>query len=179
MSSPIATPPIPSLDTERLILRGHALSDFADSLAMWSDPLVTRFIGGGRPSTEEEVWTRLLRYVGHWALLGFGYWAVREKASGKFVGEVGFADLKREISPSIKGTPETGWVLSPSAHGRGLATEAVRAILAWAETHFEAPRTVCLIALDNLPSIRVAHKVGYREILRTTYKDAPTLMLAR
>jgi RimJ/RimL family protein N-acetyltransferase len=58
----------PALDTDRLTLRGHGLADFADSLRLWSDPDVTRYIGG-RPFTEEEVWSRLLRYAGHWSLL--------------------------------------------------------------------------------------------------------------
>jgi RimJ/RimL family protein N-acetyltransferase len=55
---------VPTLRTERLILRAPTLDDFADSLAMWADPTVTRFIGG-RPHTKEEVWSRLLRYIGH------------------------------------------------------------------------------------------------------------------
>jgi RimJ/RimL family protein N-acetyltransferase len=89
---------IPTLESSRLILRGPTLDDFAASLAMWSDPAVVRYFGRP-PFGEEEVWARLLRYVGHWALLGFGYWVVVEKASGRFVGEVGFADLRREIEP--------------------------------------------------------------------------------
>ena len=64
---------VPVIETERLRLRGHTLADFADSAAMWAEDAVTRLLGG-RPLTEEEVWTRLLRYVGHWALQGYGYW---------------------------------------------------------------------------------------------------------
>ena len=78
--------PVPVIETERLILRGHVLEDSEASLALWTDPEVTRFIGG-KPSTTEEVWPRLLRYAGHWSLLGFGYWAITEKATGRFVGE--------------------------------------------------------------------------------------------
>ena len=81
---------IPAVDTARLTLRGHRIEDFDECAAMWGDPEVTRHIGG-RPFTEEEVWTRLLRYVGHWSLLGFGYWVIREKATHRFVGEAGFA----------------------------------------------------------------------------------------
>src|SRR4051794_25666729 len=135
---------IPTLVTERLTLRAHRLDDMADSTALWTDPVVTRFIGG-RPFTQEEIWTRLLRYVGHWALLGFGYWVVTETASGRFVGEVGFADYKRELEPSLDGAPESGWVLAPWAFGRGFATEAVGAVVAWGDAHFGSRRTVCLI----------------------------------
>jgi RimJ/RimL family protein N-acetyltransferase len=168
----------PVIETERLTLRGHTLDDFAECAAIWGDPRVTRFIGG-RPSTEEEAWARLLRNIGHWAALGFGYWAVREKSSGRFVGDVGLADLRRDLQPSLAGIPESGWVLAPWAHGQGFATEAVRAVLAWGETHLRATRTVCLIAPDNAPSLRVAAKCGYKEFGRTTYKGEPTVLLER
>jgi RimJ/RimL family protein N-acetyltransferase len=169
---------VPVLETERLTLRGHRVEDFADCLALWTDPQVTRFIGG-RPSTQEEVWSRLLRYIGHWSLLGFGYWAVEERATGRFIGELGFADFKRQIEPSLDGIPEAGWALSPSVHGRGYATEAVQAILAWGDRHFGSARTACIIAPENWASIRVAEKCGYREFQRTTYKDNPTIMYMR
>src|ERR1700677_4794886 len=92
---------IPSIDTERLLLRGLRMEDFANSAAMWSDPKVTQHILE-RPLTEEESWARFLRYAGHWAMLGFGYWMIVEKQTGKFVGEAGFADYKRQIEPSLK-----------------------------------------------------------------------------
>ena len=167
---------VPALETERLALRAHSLDDFAESAAMWADPEVTRHIGG-RPSTEEESWRRILQFAGLWAALGFGYWVVREKASGRFVGEAGFADFHREITPSFVGVPEAGWALAPWCHGRGYAGEAVAAILAWADARF--PRTVCIIAPENAPSIRLAEKLGYRELARTSYKDAPTVLFER
>ena len=168
----------PTLDTERLSLRGHGLEDFADSAALWGDPAVTRYITG-KPSTQEETWARLLRYVGHWALLGFGYWVVREKATGRFVGEVGLADFKRELTPSIAGAHEAGWVIAPWAHGKGYATEAVRAALTWSEAHFGAKRTVCIIAPENAASLRVAAKCDFTEVTRTTYKGEPTILFER
>jgi hypothetical protein len=70
----------PILETERLTLRGHRLDDFGPYAAMWADPVVTQHIGG-KPIPEEESWTRFLRQAGHWALLGFGYWVVEEKAN--------------------------------------------------------------------------------------------------
>lgn len=169
---------VPSLQTERLILSGHRLEDFAECLALWSDPEVTRHITG-KPSTAEEVWARILRYVGHWALLGFGYWVVRERDTGRFVGEVGFADFKREVEPPFNGDPEAGWVLAPWSHGRGFATEAVRAIIAWGAQHFGPRRIVCMIAPENTASIRVAHKCGYTEFGRTTYKGEPSLLFRK
>jgi RimJ/RimL family protein N-acetyltransferase len=173
---PFAT--APSLATERLLFRAHRVEDFDDSKALWGDPIVTRHIGG-RPFTSEEVWSRLLRYAGHWALLGFGYWVVVEKASNRFVGEVGFADYQRNIEPSFGGAPECGWVIAPWAHGKGYATEAVHAVLAWIDGVHGAARTVCIIDPGNTASRRVAAKCGYREVTETTYAGGPTVFCER
>jgi RimJ/RimL family protein N-acetyltransferase len=169
---------VPVIETARLKLRGHRLDDFTPCAAMWADPAVTRHIGG-KPFTEEESWTRLLRYVGHWAVLGFGYWVVEEKATGSFAGEIGFADYKRKLEPSLKDVPEIGWVLANEAQGRGYATEAARAVIAWGDAHFGSSRTACIIHPENLPSIRVAEKCGYRESARTTYHGQPTTVFIR
>lgn len=169
---------VPVLETERLRLRAHRLDDFADCAAMWADATVTRFVGG-KPLSEEEAWTKFLRYAGHWALLGFGYWVAEEKATGKFVGEIGFADYKREIEPSLKGTPEIGWVLASAFYGRGYATEAVRAVVEWGDRFFGTVRTACIIAPENLASIRVAQKSGYQQWQLTIYKGHAVLMFVR
>jgi RimJ/RimL family protein N-acetyltransferase len=111
--------------------------------------------------------------------MGFGYWVVEEKSTGNFLGEVGFADYKRDIQPSLKDVPEIGWAFAAHAHGKGFATEAVRAAVAWGDKHFSAQRTACIIAPENLPSVRVAEKCGYQEFSRATYKGKPALMFER
>jgi RimJ/RimL family protein N-acetyltransferase len=152
--------------------------DFDDVARMWADPVVVRHISG-KPSTREESWSRLLRYAGHWAAMNFGYWAVREASSGHFVGDVGLSEFRREIVPSLEGSAEAGWVLASWAHGKGYATEAVDAALAWYEGQFGALRTVCMIAPENDPSLRVADKCGYREFAQTLYKNEPVILLER
>jgi RimJ/RimL family protein N-acetyltransferase len=154
------------------------VEDLADCAAMWAEPEVVRYIGG-RPFTREEVWARLLRYAGHWSLLHYGYWAVEEKATGAFAGELGFADFQREIESSLRGLPELGYAFRSRTHGKGYATEAARAVLAWGEAHFASKRTACLIHPGNLASIRVAEKCGYREFERTSYKGDPTIVFVR
>jgi len=166
------------LETARLRLRPHRADDLDALLAMWSDPIVTRYIGG-KPSTEQQTWMRLLGYAGHWSLLGFGYWAVDEKETGAFAGELGFANYKREIAPSMREVPELGWALASHAHGRGFATEAVRAVLAWGDANLRSERTVCLINVENAASVRVAEKCGYRIFERTQFGERPTLFLER
>jgi RimJ/RimL family protein N-acetyltransferase len=169
---------IPTLTTERLVLTGHTLEDFDESAAMWADPVVTRHIGG-RPFTGEEVWARLMRYAGHWALKGYGYWLVREREGGRFVGEVGFADWRRELDPPFDGAPEAGWVLAPWSHGQGFGGQAVAAISAWGDAHFAGARTVCMIDPENQASLRLAARAGYAEYARTAYHGSATVLLER
>ncbi|MBD5633098.1 MAG: GNAT family N-acetyltransferase [Candidatus Eremiobacteraeota bacterium] len=171
-------PEIAEIETARLRLRRHRRDDFAACAGMWADPAVVRYIGG-QPSTEQQVWSRLLNYAGHWQLMGFGYWVVELKATGLYIGELGFADFKRDIVPSIAGMPELGWALVPDAHGKGYATEALRAVVAWGDERFGRARTVCLIDAENVASIRVAEKCGYGEVERTTYLGRATLIFAR
>jgi RimJ/RimL family protein N-acetyltransferase len=168
----------PRVEAARLILRAHTLADFPDSVAMWSDADVTRFIGG-KPATAEETWGRVLRYAGMWTLLGYGFWLVAEKSSGKFVGEMGFLEGKREMTPGFDGAHEIGWGLIPTAHGKGFASEAVAAALDWHDGHFGRVRTACMIAPENAPSIRVAEKAGYTQYAQTTYKGSSTLLFER
>ncbi len=158
----------PRVETLRLVLRGHRLEDYAASYAMWADPDVTRYIGG-KPSSAEEVWARMLRYAGLWHMLGYGYWVISEKSSGNFIGEIGFADFKRDILPALD-VPEIGWALIPTAHGKGFATEAVQAALGWGTVHLPAPTTRCIIDPANQASCRVAEKCGFQQIGTALYK---------
>jgi RimJ/RimL family protein N-acetyltransferase len=168
----------PVIETERLRLRGHRVDDLPQCAAMWAEEGVTHFIGG-KPLTEEEVWLRMLRHAGHWSLLGFGYWVVEEKTTGQFLGEAGLAEFRREIEPSIVGTPEAGWVFAGASHGKGYASEAMRAILAWGEARFGNDRSVCLIDPENTSSLRLAERLGFKEEVRTIFRDHATIILGR
>ncbi|RYU81317.1 GNAT family N-acetyltransferase [Hymenobacter persicinus] len=168
----------PRLETDRLLLRGCQATDLPAFAAMWAEPDFYRYLGG-QPLAEEDVWTKLQRTAGHWPLMGFGYWAVEEKATGHFLGLIGFSDFHRAMEPSIQGVPEIGWVLAPHSHGKGYATEAIRAVLAWGDEQFGRARTVCIIDPQNQASLRVAEKCGYRLIGEAIYKEQPILLLER
>lgn len=166
----------PTLETPRLILRGHRLGDLDELIALWSDPAVYRFIGG-RPFTREETWARLQRYAGHWALAGYGFWSVREKATDRGVGDCGIAEFERGLPLPFDRAPEAGWVLAPWAHGQGYASEAMAAVLAWADATYA--RTVCIISPGNAASLRVAGKLGYRELGRAAYHGDDVIAFER
>jgi RimJ/RimL family protein N-acetyltransferase len=154
---------VPVIETERLILRGHRLADFPAFAAMRADPVVMKYLGKGDLLDEEEAWLRFQSIAGHWQLKGFGTWAIEERASGVVIGNLGYTDKKRPPSHPASGAPEMGWSLTSSAHGKGFASEALRAALAWGRMHFGPARVVCVISDDNAASLRVAGKHGFKQ----------------
>lgn len=169
---------IPTLETERLILRGYVREDFPAFAQIWGDDRVVAPLGVS-PLPEEEAWGRFCRYAGHWSLLGFGTWGVFEQASNKLVGEVGLFDFKRDLGPDYANDPEHGWAFAFEAQGKGYATEAVAATMAWGATHFTPFNPFCIISPSNAPSLRVAEKSGYRQAAQTLFKGKPAIMLRR
>lgn len=166
------------LETARLILDGHRAEDLEPLAAMWADPAVVAGLGG-QPSSRHDSWMRLLRCRGLWPVLGYGYWAIRERATGRFVGDIGFADFHRELQPAAEAVPEAGWVLATWAHGRGYASEALSAALRWLDARPAIERCFCLIDPANAPSIRLAERHGFTDLPPVLFKGEPTLMMAR
>ncbi|UOR03779.1 GNAT family N-acetyltransferase [Hymenobacter aerilatus] len=175
----VQTPPlVPLLETTDLRLRAPQPTDLPEATAIHADPAFYRFLGN-KPSSEEEVWRRLLGQLGHWAMLGYGSWTIEEKATGRYLGSVGFFDFQRDLTPSLKGVLEAGWVIAPHAHGRGYASQALETALAWADAHIPVDRITCIIDPGNVPSLRLAHKFEFREFARTTYHGDTIVMLER
>lgn len=166
------------IETGRLILRPYVVDDYAPYLEMGSDPEVVRYLGG-QTLSPEEAWHRLLRYVGHWTVFGYGLFAVIEKASGDYIGETGLADFHRGLGGAFDGHPEAAWVFRRDVGGRGYAFEAGDALHDWFGTTFGARRTVCLIDPDNRPSLRLAAKLGYRQFGTADYRGSSLAMLER
>ena len=168
----------PVLTTERLILRETRLEDFEPSVALWSDEAVVRHITGV-PSGRSDSWGRMIRFPGLWALLGYGYWSVTERETGRFVGQAGLADFKRDMTPCIEGVPEAGYVFSPACHGKGYATEAMTAVMKWADDVLKAERSCAIINPDNHASIRVAQKLGFDRSEATEFAGKPATLFWR
>ena len=172
----LTAPPV--IETERLRLRGRTAEDFAFINAMWSDPAVTRYIGGV-PRSEEDNWTKFLRMLGHWPVMGYGYWIVENRETRERLGEAGFGEFKREMTPSIKGEPEVGYAFAAAAHGKGYGSEAVRAVVEWGDEHLGGARMSCIIDEGNAPSIRLAEKCGFKITGHATYHGDKILLLHR
>lgn len=147
---------IPTLTTDRLILRAFRDDDLDAYAEMCADPEVMRYLGEGKTLSRADAWRQLAFFVGHWALRGFGLWALEEKASGRFIGRAGL--LQPEGWPGF----EVGWTLARPWWGKGYATEAAREALRYAFDELDRDHVISIIRPDNLPSIRVAERLGER-----------------
>lgn len=146
---------IPTIGTERLILRPHRAEDFEPFAAMMAEPEVARFITlNGEAQSRSDSWRILAAIIGCWTLRGFGMFAVEEKATGCYLGRVG--PWQPEGWPGF----EIGWGLSGAAQGKGYATEAARAAIDWSRQTLGVGRILHIIHPDNRPSQRVAERLG-------------------
>jgi RimJ/RimL family protein N-acetyltransferase len=135
--------PIPTLHTERLLLRALEPRDVEPYAAMMADPEVTRHLGDGRPLGRGEAWRQMAMFLGHWTLRGFGIWAVESRATGAFLGRIGCFE------------PD-GW----PGFEVGYAREGAAAALRWARETLGRDEIISVIRPDNAPSIRVATALG-------------------
>jgi RimJ/RimL family protein N-acetyltransferase len=143
----------PVLETDRLTLRMWREQDFEPYAKMCADPEIMRFLGG-KTLNRLEAWRHLAFLIGHWDLLGYGHWAVEEKASGAFAGRVGF------LNPADWPGFEIGWTLGRNFWGKGYATEAAQRALQFAFNELDKSHVISLIHPDNKASIRVAERLG-------------------
>jgi ribosomal-protein-alanine N-acetyltransferase len=142
------------LQAERLVPRPLREGDLDDLAALYGDPEVVRFLGDGRAKTRGQAGEVLRRALGHWRRHGFGIWALLAKPGGRFVGRAGVA------YPHGRGDAELSYTLARRCWGRGLATEAVRAVLRHALAVLRLPRVLGVAQVGNVASQRVLRKAG-------------------
>jgi [ribosomal protein S5]-alanine N-acetyltransferase len=148
---------IPTLESSRLILRPFREADCAALAAIHCRPEVARFVmpGGVPQSTMREAFDNIAAAMGHWALRGHGRWAVDERATGRMIGRCGYNDFPYEW-PGL----ELGWTFHPDVWGRGYATEAANAAVAWGFGVAKFETIIHLIAPENTASQAVATRLG-------------------
>ena len=145
-----------TLDTPRLRLRQFTQADWPVYAEMCADAEVMRYIGPGQPQSAVQAWRGMAAFLGHWALLGYGMWALERRDSGVLLGRVGFLDR-----PGWPGF-ELGWLLAREHWGHGYAREAAAAALQHAFTVLQRERVISLIRPQNRRSIALAEALGCR-----------------
>jgi len=168
----------PVLETERLRLRSWRKDDFRPYLELMQHPEVHRHFGP-EPMRAEECWRRLTAAVGGWVFNGFGTWAVERKEDGKLVGNAGIFTGWRDLEPEFGDEPEMGWIFAAETHGKGMASEACKAVIEWTEANLASTPLWAIIAPANEPSIKLAGKLGFERVSETLYHNDPTIVLKR
>ena len=168
----------PRIETDRLVLRAFRRDDLDALAATLGDPEVVRHLTG-EPINREDSLRRLFLAAGQWPLTGIGMWAVERKSDGKMIGHVGFFDMERDMIPSLLGQPEMGWIFDASVHGQGIAYEACEAALAWLDANHGPVEVPAIIGVENIPSLRLAEKLGFAREPDGIYKKEPIAVVRR
>ena len=144
------------LETERLILRHQVLSDLDDLWALYQNPNITKYIPDAprsRAEAQEELEWHMHGHPKHPEL---GLWATIHKETGKFIGRCGLLPWTIEGQYDV----EVAYTLAQDHWGQGLGTEAAQGILQYGFEMLKLQRMICLIDPANIPSQRVAEKMG-------------------
>lgn len=165
------------ITTDRFILRPFERGDYEAYLSMVADPQPN--VPWRQVMSPEDAWHRLVRFVGHWTMFGYGNFAVLEKGSGLFLGETGFWEAHRGMGVGYDDFDETGWSIVSSWLGRGVAFEAADAVHKWYAEAVGRRRTVCMTDPANERSIRIARKLGYGAFQDGFYRGKAVIMFER
>ncbi|MGZ9113351.1 MAG: GNAT family N-acetyltransferase [Brevundimonas sp.] len=144
------------LETQRLTLRPIALEDFPRWAEMMGDPEAAKFLGGAQPAA--VTWRGFMTMAGAWSLTGVSMFSVIGRETGLWLGRIG--PWRPEGWPGT----EVGWGLHPDAQGKGYGVEAATAAIDYAFDVLDWTDVIHCIDPDNIPSIRLAERVGSRNL---------------
>lgn len=144
---------MPTLETERLLMRPFEPGDLDEWAAIMADPEVTRYLTG-TPLSRDDAWRAMALFLGHDRLRGWSNNALIEKATGRLVGRAGL--FMPEGWPGL----EVGWVLGRFAWRHGFATEAAAAWRDYAFETLDVDELIAIIHPDNPKSVAVAARIG-------------------
>lgn len=165
---------IPPIRTARLTLRAMIPQDFERYARIWACPETVAYVGG-QPWDRTRAWASFLRNAGHWAMVGYGQWAIHPHGATDMVGQAGFFLGRAGLGQDFDIYPEAGWMLHPDAQGQGLGEEAARAAHDWFDRVITGP-LVCRIAVGHTRSLAIAEAFGYVP-LRDIVQDGDTVRL--
>ena len=144
---------VPTLTTERLTLRGWREDDLDAYAAIAADPEVMRFMGG--PLDRADTWRQIAVFVGHWELRGHGLWVVERDGDADRPGRAdpagGLAGARGRLAAGARAPGATA--TPPRRRGPRSSTRGAE---------LGADELISLIAPENLPSQRVAERLGMR-----------------
>ena len=156
---------LPTLTTDRLILRKMLVSDYKDMFDYSSRPETSRYLLW-TPHDSPKFSKRYLSYLqGQYRDENFYDFALEDKATKKMIGTCGFTSFDLENNAA-----EVGYVLHPEYWGKGLAAEALKRLMRFGFTELRLHRLIAKIIDENEASKRVAEKCGFRH--EATHKNS-------
>lgn len=144
------------LTTRRLILREMTSADLDDMAELLGDPEVMRYYRAPKSRAEAQAWISTNQRL--YRERGFGLWAVTFRTTGEFAGDCGLTPQRVDGAEEI----EVGYHIRASLQGSGYATEAAAACRDYARDILGLRRLIAIIDPANIPSQRVAAKVGFK-----------------
>jgi RimJ/RimL family protein N-acetyltransferase len=156
----------PFLTTERLELWHPRAADLKAMHAIVTHPTTGRFLGSSASLHEHA--TRFTRGAGSWLLYGYGPLMLRLRGTPDLIGNCGVFHTFRGLGDDFDDNPEAGWIVAAEHAGQGLASEAMRAVLEWFEREHGPRRIVCMIAVGNEPSLKLAARLGFTPLREAT-----------
>lgn len=147
------------IETERLLIRPFELDDAEQIHAVWSDPEVMRWIPSGPLPTLDATRQKIQRFLAHQAAHGFSLWPVRERATGRIVGDRGLL-LIGWTGPEV----ELAYRFGRASWGQGYATEAAGACLRYGFEVLVLERIIAVTDPTHVASRRVMEKNGLRRV---------------
>lgn len=163
------SPPTPML-TERLRLDPLGSLDIEAFMRLHSEAKVTEYLSPARALSPAESFRLLCQIVGHMALKGFGYWAVRRQDDEAWLGMVGL--WSPEGWPGV----ELGWRFLPEYWGQGYATEAASAVRDMAYATLGMKDLLSIIHSENSRSQRLAVRLGMHKWQTRNVGEAPLIV---
>ena len=150
------------IETERLVLRKPVPEDARALLEAFADPEAMRYIGDGSTTDLAGARQAVDRWLERWDAWQIGMFVLERTEDARVLGRAGFLRWDPETWEIGGSETELGWGLARAHWGRGYATEAAVALRDWALEERGLPRLISLIQPANLPSVRVAERLGER-----------------
>jgi len=163
---------LPKIETERLLLRTYKADDLETVYRLASDPHITRFFPDGSNISREDVLSSLPRRVERWEKQGFGQFGVFEKQTEKLIGYCGLQYL--DNTPEV----EIYYGLFHEYWGKGIATEAARAVLDFGFEQVKLARIVGVTHPKNIASQKILQKIGLKREKTARFYDMDVVYFA-
>jgi RimJ/RimL family protein N-acetyltransferase len=165
----------PFLVTERLELWLPRAEDLRATYEVVTHPATGRYLGPQEQLHQHAI--RFMRGAGSWFLYGYGPLMLRLRGEDRLIGNCGLFHSFRGLGEDFDDQPEVGWIIAADHVGQGLGGEAMQAVLAWFEREHGPRRAVCMIAVGNEPSLKLAARLGFAPLRDTELPDGEVVRL--